>query len=77
MSLPGGGKTLTATGREVTAEEGSGVAEGLDFVTNDEPISEQKIYTSEAGGGMASLRELADFGFGNTTKTEEDEEGEV
>jgi small subunit ribosomal protein S1 len=28
----------------------------------DEPISETKIYTSEAGGGMASLAELADFG---------------
>jgi small subunit ribosomal protein S1 len=29
---------------------------------HDEPISEQKIYTSEAGGGMASLGELAAFG---------------
>jgi small subunit ribosomal protein S1 len=28
----------------------------------EEPISETKIYTSEAGGGMASLAELADFG---------------
>jgi small subunit ribosomal protein S1 len=38
----------------------------------DEPISEQqKTYTSEAGGGMASLRELADFG--NTIKSGEDE----
>src|SRR4030081_1275078 len=33
---------------------------------HDEPVTEQKIYTSEAGGGMASLRELADFDFGNT-----------
>ncbi len=40
---------------------------------SNEPISEQKIYTSEAGGGMASLRELADFGFGSTGKTEEEE----
>src|ERR1043166_6966639 len=30
-------------------------------VANDEPIVETKIYTSEAGGGMASLGELADF----------------
>lgn len=29
---------------------------------HEEPIIEQKIYTSEAGGGMASLAELADFG---------------
>jgi small subunit ribosomal protein S1 len=28
----------------------------------EEPIGETKIYTSEAGGGMASLAELADFG---------------
>src|SRR2546422_3784817 len=40
---------------------------------HDEPIREQKTYTSEAGGGMASLRELADFGFGNTNKTEDDD----
>lgn len=30
-------------------------------VAHDEPIVETKIYTSEAGGGMASLGELADF----------------
>ena len=29
---------------------------------HEEPIIETKIYTSEAGGGMASLAELADFG---------------
>jgi small subunit ribosomal protein S1 len=28
----------------------------------EDPITETKIYTSEAGGGMASLAELADFG---------------
>jgi len=28
---------------------------------HEEPIIETKVYTSEAGGGMASLRELADF----------------
>src|SRR5216683_103628 len=35
--------------------------------SHDEPVTEQKIYTSEAGGGMASLAELADFGI--TTKS--------
>ena len=30
-------------------------------VAHDDPIVETKIYTSEAGGGMASLAELADF----------------
>jgi small subunit ribosomal protein S1 len=30
-------------------------------VSSDDPIVETKIYTSEAGGGMASLAELADF----------------
>src|SRR5213593_4386673 len=38
----------------------------------EEPIAETKIYTSEAGGGMASLAELADFG--NTSKTNDDSE---
>jgi len=38
---------------------------------HDEPIVETKIYTSEAGGGMASLAELADFG----TSSKEGEEG--
>ena len=37
----------------------------------EEPIAEQKIYTSEAGGGMASLAELADFG--TSSRTPEDE----
>src|SRR5712691_8668389 len=30
--------------------------------SHNEPITEQRTYTSEAGGGMASLAELADFG---------------
>lgn len=30
--------------------------------SHDEPVVETKIYTSEAGGGMASLGELAEFG---------------
>lgn len=38
---------------------------------HDDPITEQKVYTSEAGGGMASLRELADFG--NTIKSGDDD----
>jgi small subunit ribosomal protein S1 len=34
---------------------------------SEDPIVETKIYTSEAGGGMASLAELADF-FGKNTE---------
>jgi small subunit ribosomal protein S1 len=30
--------------------------------SREEPLVETKVYTSEAGGGMASLAELADFG---------------
>jgi len=40
-------------------------------VANDDPIVETKIYTSEAGGGMASLAELADFF--NPNKSSEDD----
>ena len=39
---------------------------------HDEPIVETKIYTSEAGGGMASLGELADF-FPTKTSDSSDE----
>jgi small subunit ribosomal protein S1 len=39
-------------------------------VGKDEPVVDTKIYSSEAGGGMASLGELADFGIG---KNESDE----
>src|ERR1044072_8367221 len=39
----------------------------------DEPIIETKIYTSEAGGGMASLGELADFGLSRQSSDEESE----
>src|SRR5437660_2513117 len=38
----------------------------------EEPIVEQKTYTSEAGGGMASLAELADFG--SSSRTSDDEQ---
>ena len=37
----------------------------------EEPIVEQKTYTSEAGGGMASLAELADFGTSSRTTDDE------
>ena len=39
---------------------------------HDEPIVETKTYTSEAGGGMASLGELADF-FPSKTSESSDE----
>jgi small subunit ribosomal protein S1 len=42
---------------------------------HDEPIVEQKVYTSEAGGGMASLRELADFGSTSKSGEEDGDEG--
>jgi small subunit ribosomal protein S1 len=37
---------------------------------HDDPIMETKVYTSEAGGGMASLAELADFGITNKSGDE-------
>ena len=43
-------------------------------VGHDEPVVETKVYTSEAGGGMASLGELADFG--NTAKANAEEKSE-
>src|SRR2546421_6097359 len=39
---------------------------------HDEPIHEQQTYTSQAGGGMASLAELADFG--SSSRTSDDEQ---
>src|SRR3989475_1999132 len=41
---------------------------------HDEPTVETKVYTSEAGGGMASLGELADFGSA-TKSTDGESEG--
>jgi len=38
----------------------------------EDPIVETKIYTSQAGGGMASLAELADFGTTSKTNDESD-----
>ena len=40
-------------------------------VGKDEPVIDTKVYSSEAGSGMASLGELADFGIG---KSEPDQE---
>ncbi len=39
-------------------------------VGKDEPIVDTKIYSSEAGGGMASLGELADFGLSKPDNNE-------
>ncbi len=38
---------------------------------DDEPIVDTKVYSSEAGSGMASLGELADFGIGRTEPDKE------
>jgi hypothetical protein len=43
-------------------------------VGKDEPIVDTKIYSSEAGGGMASLGELADFGIGRAEPDDEQEQ---
>ncbi len=40
-------------------------------VGKDEPIVDTKIYSSEAGSGMASLGELADFGLNKNEPTDE------
>src|SRR5687767_11433031 len=40
-------------------------------VGKDEPIIDTKIYSSEAGGGMASLGELADFGLNKSETGDE------
>jgi small subunit ribosomal protein S1 len=39
-------------------------------VGKDEPIVDTKVYSSEAGGGMASLGELADFGLNKADSDE-------
>jgi len=38
---------------------------------DDQPIIDTKVYSSEAGSGMASLGELADFGVGRTEPDQE------
>ncbi|MEP6740905.1 MAG: 30S ribosomal protein S1 [bacterium] len=40
-------------------------------VGKDEPVIDTKVYSSEAGSGMASLGELADFGLGKPEPEEE------
>ncbi len=47
-------------------------------VGKDEPIVDAKVYSSQAGSGMASLGELADFGLGRSaTEPETKGRGEV
>ncbi len=41
---------------------------------DEEPIPDTKVYSSNAGSGMASLGELADFGLSNTSSSESDQE---
>src|SRR3979411_2269827 len=42
-------------------------------VGKDEPLVDTKVYSSEAGSGMASLAELADFGISRAATDEEPE----
>jgi small subunit ribosomal protein S1 len=53
--------------------EGKKIGLSARAVGKDEPIVDTKVYSSEAGGGMASLAELADFGIGRPTPGEEPE----
>src|SRR5882672_4517399 len=49
--------------------EGKKIGLSARAVGKDEPIIDTKVYSSEAGGGMASLAELADFGIGRGAPT--------
>ncbi|MCU1266662.1 MAG: ribosomal protein [Acidobacteria bacterium] len=53
--------------------EGKKIGLSARAVGKDEPIVDTKVYSSEAGGGMASLGELADFGIGRSAGSEEPE----
>lgn len=53
--------------------EGKKIGLSARAVGKDEPIVDTKIYSSEAGGGMASLAELADFGVNRSSGGEEPE----
>ncbi|HEV7396726.1 MAG TPA: 30S ribosomal protein S1 [Pyrinomonadaceae bacterium] len=53
--------------------EGKKIGLSARAVGKDEPIVDTKVYSSEAGGGMASLGELADFGIGRAAGGEEPE----
>lgn len=46
-------------------------------VGKDEPIVDTKVYSSQAGSGMASLGELADFGLGRAAEPESKPEPEA
>jgi small subunit ribosomal protein S1 len=47
--------------------EGKKIGLSARAVGKDEPVIDTKVYSSEAGGGMASLAELADFGTSRST----------
>ena len=51
--------------------EGKKIGLSARAVGKDEPIVDTKVYSSEAGGGMASLGELADFGIGRSAGSDE------
>lgn len=53
--------------------EGKKIGLSARAVGRDEPIVDTKVYSSEAGGGMASLAELADFGTSRAAPSEEPE----
>ena len=53
--------------------EGKKIGLSARAVGKDEPIVDTKVYSSEAGGGMASLAELADFGINRSETNEEPE----
>jgi small subunit ribosomal protein S1 len=53
--------------------EGKKIGLSARAVGKDEPVVDTKVYSSEAGGGMASLGELADFGIGRAAGSEEPE----
>jgi small subunit ribosomal protein S1 len=53
--------------------EGKKIGLSARAVGKDEPVVDTKVYSSEAGGGMASLGELADFGIGRSAGGDEPE----
>jgi small subunit ribosomal protein S1 len=54
--------------------EGKKIGLSARAVGKDEPIADAKSYSSEAGSGMASLGELADFGISKSDAGEESQE---
>src|SRR5882762_2862253 len=53
--------------------EGKKIGLSARAVGKDEPLVDTKVYSSEAGGGMASLGELADFGIGRSAGGDDSE----